>query len=197
VTGVVHPERILRNVGARPGDVLFLTKPLGSGIVATAAKQGLAPEAVLVAALASMRQLNRAAAEAIGSVGSAHARTDVSGFGLLGHLRELAAGSAVEVELEAARVPVLDGVRALAAAGAVPGGTRANLAHFAPWVVWGEGVSEVDRLLLADAQTSGGLLVAVSAEAEAALAATFAERGVSAARIGRAREAGPGLIHCV
>jgi selenium donor protein len=196
VTGVVHPDRILRNAGALPGDRLYLTKPLGSGIVATAAKQGLAPPAVLSAALAGMRRLNRSAAEAIRASGGAHACTDVTGFGLLGHLRELAAASGVDVELEVAQVPILEGARELAVAGAVPGGSRDNLAHVSPWVVWGDGVSEVDRLLLADAQTSGGLLAAVAPEAVGALEAAFREHGVEAACIGRVRSAGQGRLWC-
>jgi len=196
VTGVVHPDRILRNVGARPGDVLFLTKPIGSGVVATAAKQGLAPADVLGPALASMRRLNRSAADAIRKAGGATACTDVTGFGLLGHLREMAAGSGVDVELEVGRVPLLRGVRALAAAGAVPGGSRENLAHVSSWTTWGDGVSDLERLLLADAQTSGGLLVAVDAPRAAELEAELRSRDVVAARIGRVTGPGPGRIVC-
>jgi selenide,water dikinase len=196
VTGVVHPDRILRNTGARSGDLLFLTKPLGTGIVATAAKQGLAPADVLEGALASMRRLNRSAAEAVRSVGGTHACTDVTGFGLLGHLREMLAGSGVDAELEVARVPILAGARELAAGGSVPGGSRENLAHVAGWMLWGEGVSDVERLLLADAQTSGGLLVAVDPERATDLAAAFAAEGLVAARIGRVTHPGPGRIAC-
>jgi selenide,water dikinase len=196
VTGVVHPDRILRNSGALPGDVLLLTKPIGSGIVATAAKQGLAPAPVLDAALANMRLLNRAAAEAIRLAGGARACTDVTGFGLLGHLREMAAGSRVDVELDVERVPMLEGARELAAGGAVPGGTRENLAHVSGWVDWGARVSDVERLLLADAQTSGGLLVSVDPDAVTGLELAFRAQGVAAFRIGRVCGPGPGRIAC-
>jgi cysteine desulfurase NifS/selenium donor protein len=196
VTGVVHPERVLTNAGAVPGDVLFLTKPLGTGILATAAKRDLAPAEALAAGLAIMRQLNRAAAEAMLEVEGVHACTDVTGFGLLGHLRELASASGVDVQLDVDAVPILGGVRELAAAGVVPGGSLDNLAHVQPHVTWAEGQTEVDKRILADAQTSGGLLVAVAAEGAEALAARFLDKGVKAARVGAVTGAGQGRIVC-
>jgi cysteine desulfurase len=196
VTGTVHPDRILTNAGARPGDVLFLTKPIGTGILATAAKRDLAPPAALAAAIASMRQLNRAAAEGLEGAEGVHACTDVTGFGLLGHLHELAVASGVDAVLDVDRVPVLDGVRDLAAADVVPGGSIDNLAHVSPHVTWDEGQSEADRLILADAQTSGGLLVAVAAPRADALATRFAEAGVDAARVGAITGRGGGRIIC-
>ena len=126
VVGLVHPARIWRNVGARPGDALVLTKPLGTGIISTAIKQAKAPERAVTAAIRTMATLNRAAAEAAATV-PVHAVTDVTGFGLLGHLREMTRGSKVRVRLHAARIPLLPDVVALAEAGLVPGGTRRNL----------------------------------------------------------------------
>jgi cysteine desulfurase NifS/selenium donor protein len=196
VTGIVHPDRILTNAGAAPGDVLFLTKPIGTGILATAAKRDRAPADALAAAIASMRQLNRAAGEVLQSAEGVHACTDVTGFGLLGHLRELASASGVDVSLDAGQVPVLDGVRALAAAGVVPGGSLDNLAHVEPHVTWAEGQSEVDKRILADAQTSGGLLIAVAAGQADALAMRLEQAGVRAARIGDVSGAGSGRIVC-
>ena len=196
VTGTVHPDRVLTNAGALPGDVLFLTKPIGTGILATAAKRDLAPPAVVARGIASMRQLNRAAAEALRDTGGVHACTDVTGFGLLGHLREMASGSGVDLALDVDRVPVLEGVRDLASADIVPGGSLENLAHVAPHVTWAEGQDEVGKRILADAQSSGGLLVAVEAAQAEALAARFGARGVTAARIGEVSGPGTGRIVC-
>jgi cysteine desulfurase len=196
VTGTVHPDEVLANAGAAPGDALFLTKPIGTGILATAAKRDLADPEQWAAGIAVMRQLNRRAGEALHGAPGVHAVTDVTGFGLLGHLRELAVASGVDVTLDVDRVPVLDGVRDLAAANVIPGGSIDNLAHVSPHVTWDEGESEADRLILADAQTSGGLLVAVAAEHADALERRFAEAGVEAARIGAITGRGRGRIVC-
>jgi selenium donor protein len=194
VTGVVHPDRVVRNSTARAGDELVLTKPIGTGILATAAKRGLADEAAARRLVSTMRRLNKAAAEAMEETG-ADACTDVTGFGLLGHLREMTAGSGLDAELEAGSVPVLEPARDLAAADVVPGGTLDNLEHVSPFVDWSPGLSRVDRLLLADAQTSGGLLVAVPPGRTAALLAALQARGVAEGRrIGRFTTAGAGRI---
>jgi selenium donor protein len=194
VTGVVHPDRVMRNSTARAGDELVLTKPIGTGILATAVKRGMADEAVSRRLVATMRRLNKAAAEAMEETG-AHACTDVTGFGLLGHLREMAAGSGLDAELEAGAVPVLEPARELAAADVVPGGTLDNLEHVSPFVDWSAGLSRVDRVLLADAQTSGGLLIAVPPERTAALLAALQARGVAESRrIGRFTGPGHGRI---
>jgi len=194
VTGVVHPDRVVRNSTARAGDELVLTKPIGVGILATAVKRGLADDAVAGRLVAVMRRLNKAAAEAMNEVG-AHACTDVTGFGLLGHLREMAAGSGLDVELSAGAVPVLEPARELAAADVVPGGTLDNLEHVSPFVDWSPGLARVDRLLLADAQTSGGLLIAVAAERTGTLLDALRARGVGESRrIGRFTGAGGGRI---
>ena len=194
VTGVVHPDRVVTNASARAGDVLVLTKPIGTGILATAVKRGLAGEEVARRLVAVMRSLNRSAAEAMIETGVS-ACTDVTGFGLLGHLREMAAASGLEAQVDAAAVPILEPARELAAAGAVPGGTLENLAHVSPHVDFAPGLSNVDRLLLADAQTSGGLLIAVPEGRLAALLAGLHDRGVTPARrIGRFTTPGPGRI---
>jgi cysteine desulfurase NifS/selenium donor protein len=196
VTGTVHPDRVLINAGAAPGDVLFLTKPIGTGILATAAKRDLAAPEHVAIGIETMRRLNRAAAEAVRHSKGVHACTDVTGFGLLGHLRELAVASSVDVVLDVERVPVLDGVRELAAADVAPGGSLDNLAHVSPHVTWCEGQSRTDKVVLADAQTSGGLLVTVAARHADALATRFTERGVEAARVGEVTGRGTGRILC-
>src|SRR5262245_21375752 len=177
VAGLVHPARVWKNVGARPGDTLVLTKPLGTGIVSTAIKQGKAPPVAVEAAIRTMATLNRAAAEAAARV-EVHAVTDVTGFGLLGHLREMTGGSGVRARLDAPRIPLLPEVVALAEAGLVPGGTRRNLRAVADVVRWAEAIPEPLRAVIGDAQTSGGLLVA-TADAPALLRA-LAAAGVSA-----------------
>jgi selenide,water dikinase len=159
VVGLVNPARLWRNVGARPGDALVLTKPLGTGIISTAIKQAKAPERAVTAAIGTMTTLNRAAAEAAATV-PVHAATDVTGFGLLGHLRAMTLGSKVRVRLHAGRIPLLPDVVALAEAGLVPGGTKRNLLAVAETVRWDPGLSEPLRTVIGDAQTSGGLLVA-------------------------------------
>ena len=158
--GEVDPARMVTNAGARPGDVLVLTKALGSGIVATAIKAGHAPASVVAAAVASMATLNRGGAEAMVRHGVVSA-TDVTGFGLLGHLRSMARASGVSARLEADAVPLLEGALDLVKAGHVPGGTRRNLTDLSEDTEFAAGVDEHRRILLADAQTSGGLLMAV------------------------------------
>jgi selenide,water dikinase len=180
--GLVHPERIVANAGAQPGDRLFLTKPLGTGIITTAIKRDVAPPAAAAAAVRAMATLNRAACEAMVTVG-VHAATDVTGFGLLGHLLEMLAASGAGAELRLASIPVLDGALELARQGVYPGGSQRNLGHVSARVDWGD-LEESEQLLLADAQTSGGLLIAVAAERAEALAAELARRGVPAAAVG-------------
>ncbi|MFN8545223.1 MAG: selenide, water dikinase SelD [Candidatus Binatia bacterium] len=151
---------VLTQTGAQPGDVLVLTKPLGTGIVSQAIKREAIAAADLAAAVVVMTTLNKGAKDAALAAG-AHAATDVTGFGFLGHLHNLLVASGVAARIDVAAVPVLDGVPALIAAGHVPGGSRNNLAHVEPACAWDGSVSESDRLVLADAQTSGGLLIAV------------------------------------
>jgi selenide, water dikinase len=162
VTGLVHPDEVLTNAGGRPGDRLFLTKPLGAGAVATAAKRGIARDGLVASATAVMCELNRDAAAAARAAG-AHGLTDVTGFGLLGHLHEMAAASGCAAEVDAAAVPAIDGVLDLLAGGtdAVAGGSRRNLAYAEEFTAFAAGVPAARRRLLADAMTSGGLLAAV------------------------------------
>jgi selenide,water dikinase len=194
VTGVVHPDRLVRSSAAGPGMSLVLTKPLSMGIVSTAVKREAAPEALVAEATAVMATLNAGAAEAMLEVG-APAATDVTGFGLLGHLHSLARLSGVSAEVWAGAVPVLDGVAALAEAGMVPGGTRRNASYYAPFVDFPPGIDETDRTLLFDAQTSGGLLIAVDPDAEGALLEALGRRGTPAAAvIGRTGDGEAGRI---
>lgn len=181
VTGFVHPKEYWSNVGGRPGDRLVLTKPIGTGIVTTAMKAGTAGEEAANAAIETMACLNRAAAEVGRKIGI-RACTDVTGFGLLGHLREMLSGVGARIRLSA--VPVLPAARDLAAAGSIPGGTRRNKESLDPVVTYDEAIDEVDRLLLCDAQTSGGLLFAVDPARCEDLLSGLAEASVSAAAIG-------------
>lgn len=193
VVGEVHPERMVRNSTARAGDRLVLTKPLGTGVVATAIKAGVADPETVAAAVASMATLNRVAAEAMLRVG-AHAATDVTGFGLLGHLREMLRASRLGARISAGAVPLLPGARALAEAGHIPGGTKRNRADLGESVRWSEGVPESLRVLLYDAQTSGGLLVAAAPEAAAQLVSELVAAGMPAAVIGELEPAPAGDI---
>jgi selenide, water dikinase len=184
VTGVIDPRRIVANATAQPGDALVLTKPLGVGIITTAIKQDRVSEATIARATRVMATLNRDAAEAMLEVG-VHAATDVTGFGLLGHLREMTTGSGVGAELVFGSIPFLEEARELAAEGAIAGGTRRNLAAVLGFVDFGD-LDETEQLLVADAQTSGGLLIAVQPERLNNLLARLRERGTPAAsHIGR------------
>ncbi len=196
VTGLVHPDRILRNVGARPGDRLLLTKPLGSGIVTTAIKRGMALGGLLDTVTRLMAELNRAAGEALAQGGGVHALTDVTGFGLLGHAWEMAEGSGVGLRIRSQAVPVLDGVVDLAAAGVVPGGSRANLEWVLPHLR-ADPDAALPLIVLADAQTNGGLLAAVAPERSAGLLAALAAAGVKAADIGEVLQGSPAHIEIV
>lgn len=182
VVGEVAPDRFLTNTGLRDGDALVLTKALGVGVATTAIKRGEASGALAAAAVASMTASNGPAAQAALAAGATGA-TDVTGFGLLGHLAKMAAASGVDAEIDVAAVPFPAEVRALVEAGVVPGGTRRNLA-WAAAVLDDNGYGEVDRLLLADAQTSGGLLFGAAPDRAAA---AVAELGPPAAVIGRVR----------
>lgn len=160
VIGTVDPARIIRNRGGRPGDRLVLTKSLGTGVITTAIKHGVAPEPAQAAAIASMLRLNREAGAAMLEVDT-HAATDITGFGLLGHLHYLALASGVAAEVEVDAVPMLPEAASLAEAGEVPSGTRSNERFLLGRVDFAPGVAPARRTLLSDAQTSGGLLLAV------------------------------------
>jgi selenide,water dikinase len=195
VVGVVHPDRVLTNAGARPGDALVLTKPVGIGVLTTARKHGALSDRELGEAIAVMTTLNDAAAAAAEEIGAdVHAATDVTGFGLLGHLRELCLASGVGAVVDHASVPALPNAIPLLGAGMVAGGTRRNHTFVAPDVDFG-GLAEPEQLLLADAQTSGGLLLAVAPAAATALVEALARRGVTDAQtIGHLRAPGPSIV---
>ncbi len=181
--GTVHPERVIRNVGARAGDALILTKPLGIGVLTTAIKRGLASDETIARAVEAMSTLNRAASEAMLTFGDAvHAATDVTGFGLLGHLSEMLGAGSVGARVSVDDVPVLDETWDFVRRDVVPGGTRRNLTSVESFMDWSERLEPAQRLVLADAQTSGGLLIAVDAAAADALLSQLHAHGVPAAR---------------
>jgi selenide,water dikinase len=185
VIGEVHPERMVTIRGARPGDALVLTKPIGTGILTTALKRDLLPASALVEAVEAMTTLNAGASRAMLATG-VHAATDITGFGLLGHLRNMLDASGVAAEVEAARVPLLPHTREMLEKGAVPGGSNRNLESVAAVVRFPEGATKADRLLLADAQTSGGLLISLAAERVPRLQEALQREGQApAAVIGR------------
>jgi len=186
VTGEIHPSRILANAGARPGDVLLLTKAIGTGIISTALKFGRAPQTAIDSATQSMVSLNRAAARVLEAAepGVVHACTDITGFGLIGHASEMAVASGCSIEIESARVPILDGARELAR-GNTPGGARTNREHFETGVRIKPDADPALVDLLYDPQTSGGLLVAVAPAHAESLMSGLASAGVPSARIGR------------
>jgi selenide,water dikinase len=187
VTGLASPGSLLTIDAAAPGDTLVLTKPIGTGVIATAHKRGSAPPDVLASAVSWMTTLNAAASEAALAAG-VRAATDVTGFSLLGHLHRMLRASGVSAEVRAGAVPLLPGALSLTAAGFVSGGTRNNIAYLAPWASFASGVPDDVAILLQDAQTSGGLLLASAAPQ--ALLAELAAREVTAAVIGQVT-AGP------
>jgi selenide,water dikinase len=186
VTGTVHPDRVLTNAGARAGDLLLLTKPIGTGVLATALKNGNLPTEYEAPLVESMAATNRTAGRAAAAV-SAHALTDITGYGLIGHGLELAAASGVALELDASRLPLLPGAHHAAATGSDFGGLKANRA----WAEQRANLSELDGVtakLLCDPQTSGGLLVALDPADEERFVTECHQGGVTATLIGRAVE---------
>jgi selenide,water dikinase len=192
VTGFGDPDRIVRNSTMGPGDRLILTKPIGLGIITTAVKRGTATPEQLASAVAVMTTPNRDASAAMLEVGVS-AATDVTGFGLLGHLHIALLASGASATVDAGAVPLLDGALTLAEEGVIPSGTRSNHAFVSTHVAWGE-LPEAEQLLLADAQTSGGLLIAVPAGRAEGLAGALAGRGIPAAEIGVVESGPPGSI---
>jgi selenide,water dikinase len=182
VLGTIHPDKIIRNAGAQVGDQLVLTKPLGIGVITTAIKAQAADDAIVGRALQSMTMLNRDAAAAMLRV-EAHAATDVTGFGLLGHLSEMVRGSGVGASIWAQQVPYIEGARALAERGIMPGGSRRNLESVSPIVTFAPSLAELDHLMLADAQTSGGLLISVAPERLAELLELLREANTLSASV--------------
>jgi selenide, water dikinase len=212
VTGVVHPQRVLANRGAKPGDRLLFTKALGTGVISTAIKKGVAKQEWIDAAVTSMTTLNKTAAEVIththvGATGkpndqrpattdafAVHALTDVTGFGLIGHAREMALASNVSLVLQSARIPVLEGALDCIRAGYIPGGLKANRDFAECLVGYDASVPEDIRTLLFDPQTAGGLLISVSAEDAGALTSALRDAGVPAVEIGEVRTTAKPMI---
>jgi selenide,water dikinase len=193
VTGIVHPDKVLRNAGAKCGDALILTKPLGTGILATASRADMF-NGGWQAAIGSMTALNRTAAETLERF-MVNACTDVTGFGLLGHLHEMAAGSGMRVLLEHSAVPLLPDAAEAAGMGLVPGGAYANRAYFsAKGVRIGPGVPESIADVLWDPQTSGGLLISLPGSQANELLAALRQAGLTAACIGQVIDLGKGEI---
>jgi selenide,water dikinase len=194
ITGAIDPERVLSNAGAKPGDALFLTKPIGTGVIGTAIKFDRVTASAVGEAVHSMRTLNRAAAEVLRALpaDAAHACTDVTGFGLIGHSTELATASGVTVVIDAARVPLFDGVIALVGANR-SGGLASNRDHFEAGVQVDPGVNPDVLSLLFDPQTSGGLLIAAASESADGVATAMERAGVRASRIGETRAPVPGI----
>lgn len=183
VTGIVHPNKVRTNAGAKPGNKLILTKPIGVGILTTSIKKDLLSEEEIANVTKVMTTLNKTAAETMDSY-HVHACTDVTGFGLLGHASEMAKGSNVTIQLFKDQVPMLPRVRELAEAGAVPGGTKNNFAHLEGSVTFPEQMDQIDQWILCDAVTSGGLLIAVDGGEAEALLDDLQKNGVDAALIG-------------
>ncbi len=194
VTGTVHPQRIITKAAARPGDILVLTKPLGTGAITTAAKNEQADPAHLAVAVASMKRLNDVASRC-GVAAGVRAGTDITGFGLLGHADEIAAKSGVGLTIDAAALPWLDGAREYAARGVRTGGNGRNQAYFAPRVTFAESVPDDLRTLLWESETSGGLLLCVAPDEVDAFLDACSVAGQAAWRIGAVTEGAGIAVH--
>jgi selenide,water dikinase len=194
VTGTIDPKRVFANNGARAGDRLLLTKAIGTGVISTAIKKQKAEPAWIEAATAAMTTLNKAAAEVCVRDDNVHTTTDITGFGLIGHARELAKASNVSLRIEAMRVPILPGARQCVRAGHIPAGLKNNREFAECAVEYGEHVADDLQALLFDPQTAGGLLIAAAADGAERLASTLRNAGVAAAEIGEVLPAGKTLI---
>ncbi|MCF8309063.1 MAG: selenide, water dikinase SelD [Bacteroidales bacterium] len=193
VSGLIHPEKIIKNTGARPGDKLIITKPIGTGIISTATKRGLTSEATNKNVIELMSTLNRLAANVMTDF-DVSACTDVTGFGLIGHLREMILNTPTGVTLYSSKVPVLEEAREFVTAGIVPGGTENNLDYVKHEVHWPEDLSQTERLILCDAQTSGGLLISVAENEAANMMEKMEKSDVQASIIGEFSAENPGKI---
>jgi len=193
VTGVVHPDKVRTNAGAKPGDRLILTKPIGVGILTTSLKNGQLSEEEIARVTGVMTALNRRSAETMEPF-DVHACTDVTGFGLIGHSLEMARGSGVGIRLRHSAIPVLPRVRELAEQGFVPGGTKNNFKHVQDHVAFPEAMDQTDRWILCDAVTSGGLLISVEGAQADRLHEALRSAGVDAHLIGEVTQDQPGRI---
>ncbi len=195
VTGEVDEDKLITNSNAQPGDKLILTKPLGTGIIATAVKGGKADEEAMSKSAQSMATLNKLAAEIMTEIG-VNSATDVTGFGLLGHLIEMCEASSISAKIDYSTLPFLPLVKELAEKGIVPGGTKRNLKFVKEKVQFGEHLTDIDKLLLADAQTSGGLLISIPAEKAEKYITKFNELSkIKAVIIGEIIEMGEFVIY--
>jgi len=183
VLGSVHPDKILDNTKAKPGDALILTKRIGTGVIATGLKAGRCSAATADAFSRSMATLNKRASELMLEAGVSTA-TDITGFGLIGHLNEVLSASKCAARLHAQQVPVFEEAVTLAEKGMIPGGTRANQKSYGPYVEWGSGVSDAEQVLMNDAQTSGGLLIFVPRKHKDRLISALQKEDILAAHIG-------------
>lgn len=195
-TGIIHPQQIRANVGARPGDRLILTKPIGVGIQTTAIKRDMMQPEEIERVTQVMATLNKTAADIMQEF-DVHACTDITGFGLLGHASEMAKGSQVGFVIHMKQVPILPRTRELAEQGAVPGGTKANHKWLSDCVDYGQGIDEIDQLILCDAITSGGLLIAVSEADAPRLLEKLISHNVEAEEIGYVTKSNAGQLQVV
>lgn len=194
VTGIIQPHQVVTNANAQPGDLLILTKPIGTGIITTALKADKVDPSIIREAVRWMVTLNKSASIAMQRVG-VNSATDITGFGLLGHLYEMACASQLEAEVELSQVPVIEGTWSLVKQGIAPGGTYNNLDYLADKVEWPEDITEEEKLVLCDAQTSGGLLMSVSPDRLDLLITELKVEAVEVARvIGRFTKGQPGKI---
>jgi selenium donor protein len=197
VCGIVHPDKVKTNAKAQPGDILILTKPIGTGILTTALKRGILEDTAQKTLIQSMSALNAIAAE-VGNEFRVHASTDVTGFGLLGHLKEMATASGVDAEIVSDDVPLFEQVEELAQTGVVPGGTENNLSYLADWIEWPENTPNSLKLILCDAQTSGGLLFSVHPDDAEKMLESLRHAKISEATIvGSMVASGKGLISVI
>jgi selenide,water dikinase len=194
VTGLIHPDKILTNSTAKPGDVLILTKPLGLGILSTAIKRGMVDEQTVEEVIDIMSTLNREAADTMSEF-KVNACTDVTGFGLLGHLKEMVEASGVDAEIYAEKVPVIEHTKDLITANVIPGGTLNNLDFVSDCVEWSQEISRTMKIVLCDTQTSGGLLISIPSDAGTELEQALRANGIAEASIvGKITSVGDGKI---
>lgn len=196
VTGTIHPGKIRTNTGAKPGDKLILTKPIGVGIMTSSLKKGLLSAEETQAVTKVMTTLNKTAMEVSQSY-DINASTDVTGFGLLGHLTEIAQGSKVGIQIDYHAVPVLPRVYELAEAGHIPGGSKSNFQYVEKHIHFAESLQQIDKWILTDAVTSGGLLLSVQGDEAISLEKTLRTTGVDASIIGEVTEKTPGKINVI
>lgn len=194
VAGLINPSKIISAAGGKPGDLLILTKPLGTGIITTAIKRGSASKKDVKNAVTSMSVLNKTASECMVKI-DVNACTDVTGFGLIGHLRTMTSGSKLSAKVYAGSVPLMDNVKEYVEKGVFPGGARRNLEFFTEFTTWDSAITENEKLILADPQTSGGLLIAVTRKKSAKLIDILKKSGVSPTIVGELVDGRKGHIY--